>query len=84
AAMVDYLNSTKYQHILTIEDPIEFAFRDKSATILQREVGMDTKSFAKALRSALRQDPDVILIGEMRDLETIKIALTAAETGHLV
>ncbi|MAO83423.1 MAG: type IV pili twitching motility protein PilT [Myxococcales bacterium] len=84
AAMVDHVNTVGAVNIVTIEDPIEFAFRDKSATILQREVGMDTKSFAKALRSALRQDPDVILIGEMRDLETIKIALTAAETGHLV
>ncbi|MBM66692.1 MAG: type IV pili twitching motility protein PilT [Myxococcales bacterium] len=84
AAMVDHVNAIDAVNIVTIEDPVEFAFRDKSATILQREVGMDTKSFAKALRSALRQDPDVILIGEMRDLETIKIALTAAETGHLV
>jgi twitching motility protein PilT len=84
AAMVDYINQRKAKHIVTIEDPIEYAFRDKRSVINQREVGFDTVSFAKALRAALRQDPDVILVGEIRDLETISIALTAAETGHLV
>ncbi|MCK5690405.1 type IV pilus twitching motility protein PilT, partial [Myxococcota bacterium] len=84
AAMVDYINENKPDHILTIEDPIEFLLRDKRSIINQREVGVDTDSFAAALRSALRQDPDVILVGEMRDIETIEIALTAAETGHLV
>jgi twitching motility protein PilT len=84
AAMIDYINQTQACHIVTIEDPIEYAFRDKRSVINQRELGFDTKSFSKALRAALRQDPDVILVGEMRDLETVEIALTAAETGHLV
>lgn len=84
AAMLDYLNSTRYQHILTIEDPIEFVHESKKSLVNQREVHRDTLGFAEALRSALREDPDVILVGEMRDLETIRLALTAAETGHLV
>ncbi|MFT6791744.1 MAG: twitching motility protein PilT [Cellvibrionaceae bacterium] len=84
AAMVNYLNDTKYQHILTVEDPIEFVHESKKCLINQREVHKDTQSFAAALRSAMREDPDIILVGEMRDLETIRLALTAAETGHLV
>lgn len=84
AAMVDEINETRACHIVTVEDPIEFMHTHKSAVVNQREVGADTRSFARALRSALRQDPDVILVGELRDLETISIALTAAETGHLV
>ena len=84
AAMIEHINSTARRHILTIEDPIEFVYRPKMSLINQREVGRDTKSFARALRSALREDPDVILVGEMRDHETISLALTAAETGHLV
>ena len=84
AAMVDYVNQTRSEHILTIEDPIEFVHESKKCLINQREVHRDTHSFANALRSALREDPDVILVGEMRDLETIRLALTAAETGHLV
>lgn len=84
AAMVDYINSNKTAHIITIEDPIEYLFRDKRSIVNQREVGVDTPSFASGLRAALRQDPDVILVGEMRDFETIETALTAAETGHLV
>ena len=84
AAMIDYVNDTQYSHILTIEDPIEFVHQSKKCLINQREVGPHTHSFANALRSALREDPDVILVGEMRDLETIRLALTAAETGHLV
>lgn len=84
AAMIDHVNSTRSEHIMTIEDPIEFLHRDKKSLINQREVEVDTKSFAEALRSALRQDPDVILVGEMRDHETIETALLAAETGHLV
>jgi twitching motility protein PilT len=84
AAMIDYINSTRTEHIMTIEDPIEFLHRDKKSLVNQREVEVDTKSFALALRAALRQDPDVILVGEMRDYETIETALTAAETGHLV
>ncbi len=84
AAMVDYINSNKYHHILTIEDPIEFVHENKMCLINQREVHRDTLSFSNALRSALREDPDVILVGEMRDLETIRLAMTAAETGHLV
>lgn len=84
AAMVDYLNERKKSHILTIEDPIEFVHESKMALINQREVHRDTFSFANALRAALREDPDIILVGEMRDLETIRLALTAAETGHLV
>jgi twitching motility protein PilT len=84
AAMIDYINSQRTEHIITIEDPIEFLHRDKKSIVNQREVEVDTRSFAAALRSALRQDPDVILVGEMRDHETIATALTAAETGHLV
>ena len=84
ASMIDHINSNKNKHILTIEDPIEFLIRDRKSIISQRELGVDTRSFSTALRAALRQDPDVILIGEMRDKETIEIALTAAETGHLV
>jgi len=84
AAMIDHINSTRTEHIMTIEDPIEFLHRDKKSLINQREVEVDTKSFSQALRSALRQDPDVILVGEMRDYETIETAITAAETGHLV
>jgi twitching motility protein PilT len=84
AAMVDHINSNETCHIMTIEDPIEFLIRDKRSIVNQREVGVDTLSFAQALKSALRQDPDCILVGEMRDLETIETALTAAETGHLV
>jgi len=84
AAMIDFVNTTRTEHIMTIEDPIEFLHRDKKSLVNQREVEVDTKSFAYALRSALRQDPDVILVGEMRDYETIETALTAAETGHLV
>lgn len=84
AAMIDYINSNRYEHILTIEDPVEFVHRSKRCLINQREVHRDTHGFAQALRSALREDPDVILVGEMRDLETIRLALTAAETGHLV
>src|SRR5207237_7765459 len=84
AAMIDRINSTRSGHIVTIEDPIEFLHRDKKAFVTQREVDVDTRSFAEALRGALRQDPDVILVGEMRDLETIQTAMTAAETGHLV
>jgi twitching motility protein PilT len=84
AAMIDYINTTRTEHIMTIEDPIEFLHRDKKSLVNQREVEVDTKSFSSALRSALRQDPDVILVGEMRDYETIETALNAAETGHLV
>jgi twitching motility protein PilT len=84
AAMLDYLNNTKYHHILTIEDPIEFVHESKKCLVNQREVHRDTMGFSEALRSALREDPDIILVGEMRDLETIRLALTAAETGHLV
>ena len=84
AAMMDYLNDTKPAHILTIEDPIEFVHQSKKCLVNQRELGEDTHSFANALRSALREDPDIILVGEMRDPETIGLALTAAETGHLV
>ncbi len=84
AAMIDYKNDNDYSHILTIEDPIEFVHISKKSLINQREVHRDTLGFAEALRSALREDPDVILVGELRDLETIRLALTAAETGHLV
>ena len=84
AAMIDRINTTRSGHIVTIEDPIEFLHRDKRSFVTQREVDVDTRSFAEALRGALRQDPDVILVGEMRDHETIETALTAAETGHLV
>jgi twitching motility protein PilT len=84
AAMIDHVNTKHAYHIVTVEDPIEYTFRDKRSVINQREVGFDTQSFARALRAALRQDPDVILVGEMRDFETCQIAITAAETGHLV
>jgi twitching motility protein PilT len=84
AAMIDFLNEREYGHILTIEDPIEFVHSSKKCLINQREVHKDTLGFSEALRSALREDPDIILVGEMRDLETIRLALTAAETGHLV
>jgi twitching motility protein PilT len=84
AAMIDQINSEKSGHIITIEDPIEFVHKHKRCIISQREAGVHTKSFASALRSALREDPDVILVGEMRDFETTSLALTAAETGHLV
>ncbi len=84
AAMVDHVNREEYGHILTVEDPIEFVHESKKCLMNQREVGPHTLSFANALRSALREDPDIILVGEMRDLETIRLAMTAAETGHLV
>ena len=84
AAMIEQINSERTSHIMTIEDPIEFLIRDRRSIVNQREIGVDTHSFANALRGALRQDPDVILVGEMRDFETIETALTAAETGHLV
>lgn len=84
AAMIDYINSNNKKHIVTIEDPIEFLHRDKKSAVNQREIGVDTHSFASALKHILRQSPDVILVGELRDLETISLAITAAETGHLV
>jgi twitching motility protein PilT len=84
AAMIDFINDNRYDHILTIEDPIEFVHESKKCLVNQREVHRDTHGFNEALRSALREDPDIILVGEMRDLETIRLALTAAETGHLV
>ena len=84
AAMIDYINDNRYEHILTIEDPIEFVHESKKCLVNQREVHRDTHGFNEALRSALREDPDVILVGELRDLETIRLALTAAETGHIV
>lgn len=84
AAMVDHINTNDSRHIITIEDPVEFVHQSKKSLINQREVGRHTKSFARALKSALREDPDVILVGELRDMETIQLALTAAETGHLV
>src|SRR5689334_10781629 len=84
AALIDHINQTRSTHIMTVEDPIEFLHRDNRSIVNQREVSVDTRSFAHALRSALRQDPDVILVGEMRDFETIETALLAAETGHLV
>lgn len=84
AAMIDYINQNRSDHILTVEDPIEFVHSSKKGLVNQREVGKNTKSFANALKAALREDPDVILVGEMRDLETIELAITAAETGHLV
>jgi len=84
AAMVNYINETRANHILTLEDPIEFVHESKKSLVNQREVSRDTRSFSAALRSALREDPDVILVGEMRDLETIRLAISAAETGHLV
>ncbi|MDW7673455.1 MAG: type IV pilus twitching motility protein PilT [Bacillota bacterium] len=84
AAMIDYINKNRKDHIITLEDPIEFVHQHQNSVVNQREINHDTESFASALRAALRQDPDVILVGEMRDLETISIAITAAETGHLV
>jgi len=84
AAMIDYINNIKYEHILTIEDPIEFVHESKKCLVNQREVHRDTHGFSEALRSALREDPDIILVGELRDLETIRLALEAAETGHMV
>jgi len=84
AAMIDHINCQQSAHILTVEDPIEFVHHSQKSLINQREVHRDTQSFSQALRSALREDPDIILVGEMRDLETIRLALTAAETGHLV
>lgn len=84
ASMINLINQNKQKKIVTIEDPIEFLYRDSKCSIIQRECGSDTESFAKALRAALRQDPDIILVGEMRDKETIDIAIKAAETGHLV
>ena len=84
ASMIDHINETRSEHILTIEDPIEFVHKSKKSVIHQRELGQDTRSFANALKSSLREDPDIILVGEMRDIETIGLALTAAETGHLV
>jgi twitching motility protein PilT len=84
ASIIDHINQNRREHIITVEDPIEYLHRDKKSTICQREVGWDVKSFARGLRAALREDPDIILVGEMRDLETIETALTAAETGHLV
>jgi twitching motility protein PilT len=84
ASLLDHINRTRTDHIVTIEDPIEYLIRDKKSIINQREIGNDTSSFKRAVKAALRQDPDVIMIGEMRDVETIEIAMTAAETGHLV
>ena len=84
AAMIEHINSTRPRHIVTLEDPIEYLHRDKQSIIQQREVGNDTQTFSRAMRRVLRQDPDVILIGEMRDEETVRTALSAAETGHLV
>ncbi len=84
ASMIDHINTNRTCHIMTIEDPIEFLIRDRRSIVNQREIGVDTQSFSNALRAALRQDPDVILVGEMRDFETIETAITAAETGHLV
>lgn len=84
AAMIDFINESEYQHILTVEDPVEFVHKSKRSLINQRELNTHTHSFANALKSALREDPDTVLVGEMRDLETIRLALTAAETGHLV
>lgn len=84
ASMIDYINDNRNEHILTIEDPVEFVHKSKKSVVHQRELGQDTRSFANALRSALREDPDIILVGELRDLDTISLAITAAETGHLV
>ncbi len=84
ASMIDHINETRSEHILTIEDPIEYLHKAKKSVIHQRELGQDTRSFANALKSSLREDPDIIMVGEMRDLETISLAITAAETGHLV
>ncbi|MFN6886573.1 ATPase, T2SS/T4P/T4SS family, partial [Proteus mirabilis] len=83
-AMIDYLNQHKRQHILTLEAPIEFIYTNKQSIIQQREIGRDVQNIASAIKAALRQDPDVIMLGELRDLESIKMALIAAETGHLV
>ena len=84
ASMIDHINANRHEHIMSVEDPIEFLHSHKNCVVNQREINQDTKSFAEALKRALRQDPDVILVGEMRDLETISLAVTAAETGHLV
>ncbi|MER1999338.1 MAG: type IV pilus twitching motility protein PilT [Lysinibacillus sp.] len=84
AAMINYINETKAKHIITLEDPVEYVHEHKKSIVNQREIGIDTENFANALRASLRQDPDIILVGEMRDLETISTAITAAETGHLV
>jgi twitching motility protein PilT len=84
SAMIQYINEHRYAHVLTIEDPIEFVYKDDKASITQRELGSDTLSFADALKSGLRQDPDIIVVGELQDVDTIRVALTAAETGHLV
>lgn len=84
SAMIDYINKNRSEHIITIEDPVEYVYESGMSVIHQREIGVDTKSFAASLRSALREDPDVILVGEMRDYETISAAVIAAETGHLV
>ena len=84
AAMIDHINRNRHEHILTVEDPIEFVHKSRKSLINQREVGLHTQSFSSALKAALREDPDIILVGEMRDLETIELAITAAETGHLV
>src|SRR5690606_33318462 len=84
AAMINYINETMHKHILTLEDPIEYIHPHKQSLVNQREIGEDSQSFSIALRAALRQDPDIILVGEMRDLDTIRTAITAAETGHLV
>ena len=84
ASMIDFINTRRIEHVMTIEDPIEFLHRDKKCLVNQREIGVDAPSFSEALRSALRQDPDVILVGEMRDLETVALALETANTGHLV
>jgi len=84
ASMIDLINNTSKKHIITLEDPIEYLHRHKKSIVNQREIGADSDNFQVALRAALRQDPDIILVGEMRDLETIGIAITAAETGHLV
>jgi twitching motility protein PilT len=84
AALIEHINATRSEHILTIEDPIEFTYKNVRSIIHQRELNEDTRSFSNALRAALREDPDVILVGELRDLETIQLAITAAETGHLV
>ncbi len=84
AAMIDLINKTRREHILTLEDPLEFIHENQLSLLNQRQIGQHSKSFANALRAAMREDPDVILVGEMRDLETISLAMTAAETGHLV
>ncbi|MFO7775515.1 MAG: ATPase, T2SS/T4P/T4SS family, partial [Candidatus Hydrogenedentota bacterium] len=84
AAMVDYINARRHAHIITVEDPIEYVYRDKESLISQRQIGRDTYSYANALRGALREDPDVILVGEMRDMDTLRAGVSAAETGHLV